>query len=87
VTLKNTDSIRHVLMIANLNPMFMLEFAEAGIRTGRFVTTPLSSPCPPCWVAGPALSKVGPPDRSGHTSGSANFHPGWRWRPRRRERR
>jgi hypothetical protein len=38
VTLKNTDSIRHVLMIANLNPMFMLEFAEAGIRTGRFVT-------------------------------------------------
>jgi FtsP/CotA-like multicopper oxidase with cupredoxin domain/Cu/Ag efflux protein CusF len=38
IVLENTDSIRHALMIPNLDPMFMLEFAGPGTRSARFVT-------------------------------------------------
>jgi FtsP/CotA-like multicopper oxidase with cupredoxin domain/Cu/Ag efflux protein CusF len=38
VVLKNTDAIRHALMIPGLNPMFMLEFQGPGVRRGRFIT-------------------------------------------------
>jgi FtsP/CotA-like multicopper oxidase with cupredoxin domain len=38
VVVENTDSVRHALMIPNLDPMFMLEFAGPGTRTARFVT-------------------------------------------------
>jgi FtsP/CotA-like multicopper oxidase with cupredoxin domain/Cu/Ag efflux protein CusF len=38
VVLENTDSVRHALMIPNLDPMFVLEFAGPGTRRAHFVT-------------------------------------------------
>jgi FtsP/CotA-like multicopper oxidase with cupredoxin domain/Cu/Ag efflux protein CusF len=38
LTLDNTDSVRHDLMIPGLGPMFTLDFTGPGIRTASFVT-------------------------------------------------
>ncbi len=38
VTLENTDTVRHALMLPELNPMLNLEFTGPGKRTARFVT-------------------------------------------------
>jgi FtsP/CotA-like multicopper oxidase with cupredoxin domain len=38
IVLENTDSVRHALMIPNLDPMFMMDFAGPGTRSARFIT-------------------------------------------------
>lgn len=38
IVMKNTDSVRHALMIPGLNPMFTLEFIGPDTQSARFVT-------------------------------------------------